>query len=121
MGFRDEFTDFYNRLQGKERIKISTGGPNILDSAPTEEERTTKRKIWQLNQHVRLKSSNRRYLQFFDEFRQMDVTYPIVKAALDIYAEETVNKDLNGNLIKINSKNEKVKTLLEECFFQNLN
>jgi hypothetical protein len=121
MGFRDEFTDFYSRLQGKERIKISTGGPNILDSVPTEEERSTKRKIWQLNQHVRLKSSNRRYLQFFDEFRQMDVTYPIVKAALDIYAEETVNKDLNGNLIKINTKDEKVKNLLKECFFQNLN
>src|ERR1035437_4777777 len=121
MSFRDDLSDFYNRFSGKERIKINTGGVNILNSAPTEQERITRQKIWQLNQYVRLKSSNRRYLQFFDEYRQMDVTYPIIKAALDIYAEEIVNKDTSGDLIKIISENDKVKTLLEDCFFNNLN
>jgi len=121
MSFRDDITDYYKRLSGKERIKITDGGVNILNSAPTEQERMMKQKIWQLNQHVRLKSANRRYLMFYDEYRQMDLTYPIVKAALDIYAEETVNKDTSGNLIKIVTENEKVKRLLEECFFDNLN
>jgi len=118
--FRDELTDFYKRLSGKERIKIANSNVNILNSAPTEQERVMKQKIWQLNQYVRLKSSNRRYLQFFDEYRQMDVTFPIIKAALDIYAEETVSKDVSGDLIKIVTENEKVKQLLEECYFSNL-
>ncbi len=115
-----EIKNFFQRLQGKDRIRKGDGELTILQTPETPKEKDTKRRILYLQQHVRNKNYNRRHVEFFDEYRRMVATFPIIKAACDIYAEEICAKDSEGNILKIKTNNHKVKKLLEECFFKNL-
>ena len=56
----------------------------------------------------------------YSDFSEMEYT-PEIGSALDIYAEESVAADENGNVLHIHSDNTKVKQLLDELFFDTLN
>jgi len=55
-----------------------------------------------------------------NDFQEMDLD-PIIHSALDIYAEETVSPDDNGDIIHIFSENRKIKDILEFLFYETLN
>jgi hypothetical protein len=46
---------------------------------------------------------------------------PEIAAALDIYAEECVSSDANGNVLHIHSDNRKIQEILEGLFYEILN
>jgi hypothetical protein len=56
----------------------------------------------------------------YSDFSEMEYT-PEIGSALDIYAEESVAADENGNVLHIHSDNTKIKHLLDELFFDTLN
>jgi len=56
----------------------------------------------------------------YSDFSEMDST-PEICSALDIYAEETVSPDVDGNVVHIYSENRKVKQLLDNLFYDVLN
>ena len=56
----------------------------------------------------------------YADFQEMEAT-PEIASALDIYADETVAQDENGKSLHIYSENEKIRKILEELFYDNLN
>ena len=56
----------------------------------------------------------------YSDFSEMEST-PEIASALDIYAEETVSPDQNGNVLHIYSENRKIQDLLESLFYDTLN
>ena len=47
----------------------------------------------------------------YSDFSEMEAT-PEISSALDIYSEETVSPDANGNILHIYSENRMIKKLL---------
>jgi len=47
--------------------------------------------------------------------------YPIISSALDLFMEESTTIGLNGKMLNIYSNKERIKTLLEEFFFDTVN
>lgn len=111
---------FFDRLRGEDRLKVSNK-LTVLDTPITSKEVQNRMKIQSIVQHVRNKNFSRRHIEYFDEYRRMVTTFPIVKAAIDIYSEEITTQDTDGNVFTIECDNEKVKKLLEQCYFDNLN
>jgi len=56
----------------------------------------------------------------YSDFSEMEGT-PEIASALDIYAEETVASDEQGNVLHIYSENRKIQELLEALFYETLN
>jgi hypothetical protein len=56
----------------------------------------------------------------YSDFSEMEYT-PEIAGALDIYAEESVASDENGKVLHIYSENSRIKSLLEELFYDTLN
>ena len=56
----------------------------------------------------------------YSDFSEMEST-PEIASALDIYAEETVSPDANGNCLHIYSENRKIQEILETLFYDILN
>ena len=118
--FGTDVGSFMDRLRGKERVTTGDKGINILPAPETEREKQVKQKVFYISQYIRNKTYTRRHVEFFDEYRRMATTFPIIKAGLDIYAEEATAKNQKGDIITIKSSNKKVKKMLEDCFFKNL-
>lgn len=59
-------------------------------------------------------------LMRYQDFQEMEYT-PELAAALDIYADETVASDDKGRILHIYSDNPKIKSLLQELFYNTLN
>lgn len=114
-----DISAFFDRLRGTDRVR-KTDKLTILNAPISEEERSTRQKITSLTQYIRNKNWNRRHIEYFEEYRRMVFTFPIIKAAIDIYGEEVCNVFDDGNILKINSDNKKVKEELENLFFNNL-
>jgi hypothetical protein len=51
----------------------------------------------------------------FQDFNTMDYT-PEISSALDIYADESLTKDEFGDILTINSDNERIKSILDNLF-----
>lgn len=111
---------FFGRLRGQDRMKVSDK-LTVLNTPISNQERQTKQKIQSIVQFVRNKNWNRRHVEYFDEYRRMVATFPIIKGAVDIYAEEITTKNTDGNVFSIKCDDQKVKKLLEQCYFKNLN
>lgn len=105
-------TDTENRGSG---VTLQKGSPHLVNF---DQER--KRKIGGLVQYTRFKASNTQHTIQFDEYRRMCNTFPVIKAAIDIYAEEICNEDSEGNIVSVHSPSKKVKKYLEELIFENL-
>ena len=58
--------------------------------------------------------------ELFRDYDAMD-NDPIISSALDIYADESTLKNEFGDVVQIKSKNEKVKDILENLFYDILN
>ncbi len=56
----------------------------------------------------------------YQDFQEMEYT-PEIAAALNIYADETVAQDDKGRVLHVYSDNEKIKEILEDLFYNNLN
>jgi len=56
----------------------------------------------------------------YADFQEMEAT-PEIASALDIYSDETVAQDEVGQTLHIYSENEKIRKILEELFYDNLN
>ena len=116
---QSDISGFFDRLRGQDKIRKSDS-LIVLDTPQSDRERQTKQKISSIVQFVKNKTWSRRHVEFFEEYRRMSSTFPIIKAGLDIYAEETTARDSNGNIFTIKCDNKKVKDLLEELFFKTL-
>lgn len=114
-----DISSFFDRLRGTDKIR-KTDRLTTLSVPVSEDEKTTRAKVSSLVQYVRNKNWNRRHVEYYEEYRRMVATFPIIKAAIDIYSEETCNPYDDGNIIKIVSENKKVKEELETLFFNNL-
>ena len=58
--------------------------------------------------------------ELFRDYDSMD-SDPIISSALDIYADESTLKDEFGQVVKIKTKNDKVKEILDNFFYDILN
>ena len=56
----------------------------------------------------------------YSDFSEMEAT-PEIASALDIYAEECVSPDVEGNVLHIYSENRMIKKILNELFYDVLN
>lgn len=59
-------------------------------------------------------------VQLFLDYEGMD-TDPLISSALDIYADECVLKNTNGDILEIRTNDEKVKKILHNLFYDILN
>lgn len=64
--------------------------------------------------------ANHERLSRYSDYQEMELT-PELHSALDIYADETTVRDEDGHVIQINSRNEEIKEVLQELFFDVLN
>ena len=56
----------------------------------------------------------------YSDFSEMEAT-PEINSALDIYSEECVSPDVEGQVLHIYSENRMIKKILEELFYDVLN
>lgn len=56
----------------------------------------------------------------YSDFAEMEHE-PLISAALDLYADETVSQDDKGQVLHIYSENPKVKEILEDLFYETVN
>lgn len=111
---------FFNRLRGQDTLRKSDS-LTILDVPQTEKERLVKQKIQSVVNYVKTKTWQRRHVEYFEEYRRMVNTFPIIKAAIDIYGEETCAKNTDGFIFTIKSDDKNIKEELEHLFFKVLN
>jgi hypothetical protein len=114
---------FYNRVRGQggaNQVRASDQGLVFLDTPLQKDEQDKLRKIQTVATYIRNKNWNRRHVEYFDDYRRMVTSFPIIKGAVDIYAEEACAIDSDGDVFKVICDNIKVKKLLEECYFKNL-
>jgi len=116
---QSDVSSFFDRLKGQDRIRKSDS-LIVLNTPQSDRERQVKQKITSIVQYVKNKTWSRRHIEFFEEYRRMTATFPIIKAGIDIYGEEIVAKNSDGQIFSIKCENKHVKELLEECFFKNL-
>lgn len=116
---QSDVSSFFDRLKGQDRIRKSDS-LIVLNTPQTDRERQVKQKITSVVQYVKNKTWSRRHIEFFEEYRRMCATFPIIKSGIDIYAEELCAKNSDGQIFTIKSDNKHVKKLLEECYFKNL-
>lgn len=116
---QSDVSSFFSRLRGDDKIRKSDS-LIVLNTPQSTRERQVKQKISSIVQYVKNKTWSRRHVEFFEEYRRMTATFPIIKAGIDIYGEEIVAKNSDGKIFTIKSDNKKVKDMLEECFFKNL-
>jgi hypothetical protein len=116
---QSDVSSFFDRIKGQDRLRKSDS-LIVLNTPQNDRERQVKQKITSIVQYVRNKTWSRRHVEFFEEYRRMVATFPIIKAGIDIYAEEIVSKNSDGAIFSIKCDNKHVKDLLEECYFKNL-
>jgi hypothetical protein len=58
-------------------------------------------------------------LASYYDYESMEYT-PEISAALDIYAEESTTPDQNGNMLQVYSESNRIKSVLEDLFYNNL-
>ena len=56
----------------------------------------------------------------YADFQEMEAT-PEIASAMDIYADESASQDEVGRVLHIYSENDKIRRILEELFYDNLN
>lgn len=102
----------------KDGLSRTSSNMTLMKMARSKQDHRVEDKAQSLRQLTALQSQRTNHLQFFAEYRIMDNNFTIIKAALDIYAEETMNRGLNGNVIKIESSNSNIVKELETLFFK---
>lgn len=102
----------------KDSLTRTSNSMKFLKMQKSTQDHRVENRAQALRQLTALQSQRTNHLQFYTEYRIMDNNFTIIKAALDIYAEETMNRGLSGNVIKIDSPNQKIVRELENLFFK---
>lgn len=119
MSFLSESNIFLSKIfNQKNGLTRTSSNMTLMKMARSKQDHRVEDKAQSLRQLTALQSQRTNHLQFFSEYRIMDNNFTIIKAALDIYAEETMNRGLNGNVIKIDSPNAEIVKELETLFFK---
>jgi hypothetical protein len=95
--------------------KITSGIKNLKYSKEKKEISKVKSNIKNLAKYRNVSQLD---LQNYNEYMIMDSTYPIIKAALDIYSEEATSENFDGKVLTIHSDNQKIKDELENLFYK---
>ena len=86
--FFSNVNKFFKRVQGQDLIKLSSNKINVLGKGQSFEEQKAKQQLQVFRQYLNSKNWNLKHLELYDEYRRMDQTYPIINAALRLYAQE---------------------------------
>ena len=54
-----------------------------------------------------------------NEYEEMN-TYALIASAIDIYADDCTQSDVNGEMVQIHSKNKAIKEELEDLFYKRI-
>lgn len=109
---------YLNRIQNPSKPPTKVNNKlTVLKNNISKTTKIKREKVGYLKQQQVYKNQGRNHVTFFKDYRKMDSTYPIIKSALDIYGEEACTTNLAGNIITIESTNEKVTKELESLFF----
>ena len=88
-GFFNQVSNFFKRVNNQDLIKVGgKGGINVFNAPQTKQDLKTKMEFQVLRQFLQQKNWNLRHIELYDEYRRMDSTYPIIHAALSLYAQE---------------------------------
>ncbi len=87
-GFLSGVGDFFKRVNQKDTIKIGDTGINTYSAPASADELDRRREMQVFRQFLQSKNWNLKHTELFDEYRRMDMTYPIINAALRLYSQE---------------------------------
>ena len=87
-GFLSGISDFFKRVNQQDTMKIGSNSIQTYDAPQTPEELDKRRDMQVFRQYLQSKNWNIKHVELFDEYRRMDMTYPIINAALRLYSQE---------------------------------
>ena len=87
-GFLGGVSDFFKRVNQQDTIKIGDTGINTYEQPQSPEELDRRRELQVFRQFLQSKNWNLKHTELFDEYRRMDMTFPIINAALRLYSQE---------------------------------
>lgn len=80
---------FFRRVQNQDLVSLGGKGKiNFYNSPQSKEELKLKQQMQVFRQYLQNKNWNLKHIEFFDEYRRMDSTFPIINAALRLYSQE---------------------------------
>lgn len=94
--FLSGVSDFFKRVNSQDTIKFGDTGINTYEQPQSNEELTRRREMQVFRQFLQSKNWNIKHTELFDEYRRMDLTFPIINAALRLYSQEVC---LSGDTI----------------------
>lgn len=92
-GFFQNVNKFFKRVQNQDLIKLSGDHVTSFNAPATEEENKRRSEFSVFRQYLQAKNWSTKHVELFDEYRKMDATYPIISAAMRIYAQECLTGD----------------------------
>lgn len=97
-GFFKKATQFFNRVANQDLIRVggSDGKVTALNQPASEEELKRRSEFSVFRQYLQQKNWSTRHSELYNEFRKMDENFPIINAALRLYAQEVC---LSGDTI----------------------
>lgn len=87
-GFFKNLSGFFKRVSQQDVIKLGDNKINTYSQPASSEELDRKREMQVFRQFLQSKNWNLKHIELFDEYRRMDLTFPIINAALRLYAQE---------------------------------
>lgn len=88
-GFFGSINKFFKRVDNQDLISL--GGENkinIMNSSQTKDDMKQKQELQVFRQYLQNKNWNLKHIEYFDEYRRMDATFPIINAAIRLYSQE---------------------------------
>src|ERR1700755_349162 len=96
-GFFQNVNKFFKRVQNQDLIKLSGDHVTSFNAPATEEENKRRSEFSVFRQYLQAKNWSTKHVELFDEYRKMDATYPIISAAMRLYAQECLTGDCMVN------------------------
>jgi len=88
-GFFDGVNKFFKRVGNQDLITLGGGNKiNIFNSPQSKDELKQKQELQVFRQFLQSKNWSNKHNEFYDEYRRMDATFPIINAALRLYSQE---------------------------------
>lgn len=86
--FLKQTSKFFKRAIDNNEIKFTDNSIRVLNNKESQEEQNERQKIQVFNNLFQSKSWSGKHLELLEEYRRMDNSFPIISAALKIYAQE---------------------------------
>ena len=88
--------EFFKRVSNQDTLKIGDTSITTYEQPQSPDELDKRRELQVFRQFLQAKNWNTKHTELFDEYRRMDMTFPIINAALRLYAQEVC---LSGDTI----------------------